>query len=198
MYSYFSIGGLVGLFIWRLAGKGSRSFARLLLGAAIIYVYWMYVPLLRNFGKLVADSAQQAQQSQQVTAAQRQLTPLNPAQLQVPLANATQHVAPPVTVAYSEPQLLDSTQRSKLSATDLEMVLQREPQFKPESQLRCKAAARGWDYTCSYMPAPLLAPTRVQFGVRVDATRSVERSRVVPPGTLIPRPQKRERDDTGS
>jgi hypothetical protein len=154
----------------------------------------MYLPRLRNFGTLL-DAA--ARQSQQANAAQRQVTSVNPAQLQVLPSSPAQSTSLPVKVAEREPQP-DSTQRSKLSATELEIVLQREPQFKPESQLRCKTATRGWDYTCSYMPAPLLAPTRVQFGVRVDETRSVERSRVVPPGTVMPRPQKRELANTGS
>lgn len=155
----------------------------------------MYVPSLRTYATFVDRSIHQ---SQPVNAAPRQLAPLNPAQLQAPPANAAQRTSLPVNVAEREPQPVSTTQRSKLSATDLEIVLQREPQFKLESQLRCTAATRGWDYTCSYMPAPLLAPTRVQFGVRVDATRWVERSRVVPPGTIIPRPQKRELGGTGS
>lgn len=196
MYSYLSIGGLAGLFIWRLAGRGGpRSVVRLLLAIGIAYVYWMYLPRLGNFGTLL-DAA--TRQSQQVNAAQRQATSVNPAQLQVLPSSPAQPTSLPVNVAEREPQPVNSTQRSKLSATELEIVLQREPQFKPESQLRCKAATRGWDYTCSYMPAPLLAPTRVQFGVRVDETRSVERSRVVPPGTVMPRPQKRELANTGS
>jgi hypothetical protein len=164
----------------------------LTLGIAVIYAYWVYLPSLRTYARLVGASTYQ---SQQASATQRQRAPLNPAQLQVLPPNPAQRRSLPVNVAEREPQPVNSTQRVKLSATDLESVLQREPQFKPESQLRCKAATRGWDYTCSYMPAPLLAPTRVQFGVRVDATRSVERSRVVPPGTIIPRPQKRELGD---
>ena len=177
MYSY--------LFTRRLAATGPRSVVRLLLAIAVVYAYWMYLPRLRTYARLLDASAHQSQQ-------------VNPAQLQVLPANAAQRTSLPVNVAEREPQPVNTTQRSKLSATDLEIVLQREPQFKPESQLRCKAVTRGWDYTCSYMPAPLLAPTRVQFGVRVDATRWLERSRVVPPGTIIPRPQKRELGATGS
>lgn len=183
------------LLISRLAANRSRSVFRLVLGIVVIYAYWTYLPSFRNYGKLVGDSLHQ---SQQANAAQRQLTSVNPAQLQVPPTNATPRTSAPVNVAPPEPQPVNTTRQPKLSAIDLEIVLQREPQFKPESQVRCKAATRGWDYTCSYMPAPLLSPTRVQFGVKVEATRWVERSRVVPPGTIIPRPQKRATGDAGS
>jgi hypothetical protein len=165
------------------------------LGVVVIYAYWTYLPSFRNYSRLVGDALHQ---SQQVIAAQRQVTSVNPAQLQVPATNAASRASAPVNVAPAEPQPVNTTRQPKLSATALEIVLQREPQFKPENQVRCKAATRGWDYTCSYMPAPVLSPTRVQFGLRVDAAGWVERSRVVPSGTIIPRPQKSATGDAGS
>jgi len=158
-------------------------FARLGLGIAVVYATWMYLPSLRTYAKLVQDSERL---SQQANATQRRLPLVNPALPRLPPANATQRVSPPVNTA----------QGSKLSATGLEIALQREPQFRPESQLHCKKATRGWDYTCSYMPTPLLSPARLQFGARVDATSWVELSRVVPAGTIIPRPRKRIPGDT--
>ena len=104
--------------------------------------------------------------------------------------------ATPADVEQRTSQSVSIAQGPKLSANGLEIALQREPQFRPESQLHCKKATPGWDYTCSYMPTPLLSATRVQFGVKVDATRWIELSRVVPAGTIIPRPQKRDRGDT--
>jgi len=148
------------------------------LGIAVVYATWMYLPSLRTYAKLVQDSARL---SQQVNATQRQLPLVNPALPRLP----------PVSVARRQSQPVNTAQGSKLSATGLEIALQREPQFRPESQLHCKKATRGWDYACSYMPTPLLSPTRLQFGVRVDAIRWIELSRVVPAGTIIPRPLKR-------
>jgi hypothetical protein len=182
------------LLISTLAANWRRA-VRWVFGIVVIYAYCTYLPSFRNYSKLVGDSLHQ---SQQVIAAQRQVTSVNPAQLQVQPTNAASRPPAPVNVAPAEPQPVNTTRQPKLSATALEIVLQREPQFKPENQVRCKAATRGWDYTCSYMPAPVLSPTRVQFGIRVDATRWVERSRVVPPGTIIPRPQKRATGDAGS
>ena len=159
------------------------SFVRLGLGIAVVYATWMYLPSLRTYAKLVQDSKRL---SQQANATQRQLPLLNPPLPRLPPANVAQRQSQPVNAA----------QGSKLNATGLEIALQREPQFKPESQLHCKKATRGWDYTCSYLPTPLLSPTRLQFGARVDATSWVELSRVVPAGTIIPRPRKRIPGDT--
>jgi hypothetical protein len=84
-----------------------------------------------------------------------------------------------------------NAQSHKLSSADLEAALRGAKQFGPNSQLDCnhEPAAPDWDYVCSYMPTPLQSPTRLQFGVNVDATRWVKVSRVMPMGTILPRPQ---------
>ena len=79
--------------------------------------------------------------------------------------------------------------RIKLSAVNLESALRREPQFGANSEINCEPAARDWDYVCTYLPTPLQSRTRLQFGVRVDATRLVKVSRVVPIGTILPSPE---------
>ena len=88
-------------------------------------------------------------------------------------------------------QTVTAAQPHKLSAPNLESALREAKQFGPNSQLHCDSepAAPYWDYVCSYMPTPLQSPTRLQFGVNVDATRWVKVSRVMPMGTVLPRPQ---------
>lgn len=82
-----------------------------------------------------------------------------------------------------------TSQQQKLSAAKLESDLRQAKPFGPDSQLRCKAAVRHWDYVCSYLPTPRQSSTRLQFGVNVDATRWVKVSRVMPMGTSLPPPQ---------
>jgi len=178
--------------LWRLLASRSRSAVRLGLGIAVVYAFWMYLPALRTYARLVNTSVQL---SQQVNATPRQLPSMNLAQPPLPPPNTTQRPSLPADVEQRTSQSVSIAQGPKLSANGLEIALQREPQFRPESQLHCKKATPGWDYTCSYMPTPLLSATRVQFGVKVDATRWIELSRVVPAGTIIPRPQKRDRGD---
>jgi hypothetical protein len=88
-------------------------------------------------------------------------------------------------------QTVNAAQAHKLSAPNLESALREAKQFGPNSQLHCdyEPAAPDWDYVCSYMPTPLQSTTRLQFGANVDATRWVKVSRVVPMGTILPRPQ---------
>jgi len=147
----------------------------------------MNLPAIRTYIRLVADSGHQ---SQQANLAPPRSSSMNPVQPQLPSTRATPHLSPSVNVEQRQSPTAGAAQQSKLSATGVEIALRREPQFRPESQLRCRAASRGWDYICSYMPTPLLSPTRLQFGVRVDAMRWVELSRVVPAGAIVPRPQK--------
>lgn len=170
--------------IWIFAAANRyRSGVRLGLGIAVIYATWMYLPALRTYGKLVGESRRLAQQ-------------VDTAPRPVPVVNLARPPLQRAAAAPRQSQPANSAPGSKLSAIALEITLQREPQFRPESQLHCKAATRGWDYTCSYMPTPTLSSTRLQFGARVDATRWVELSRVVPAGTTIPRPQKRASSET--
>ena len=83
-------------------------------------------------------------------------------------------------------RMVAAAQRPKLTAANLESALRREPAFGPKSLIHCEPAARDWDYVCNYLPTPLQSPTRLQFGVSVDAVRWVKVSRVVPMGTILP------------
>jgi len=86
-------------------------------------------------------------------------------------------------------RMVTAAQHPKLTAADLESALRREPAFRANAQLHCEPAARDWDYVCNYLPTPLQSPTRLQFGVSVDAVRWVKVSRVVPMGTILPPPR---------
>jgi hypothetical protein len=178
--------------IWIFAAAGRyRSVVRVGLGIAVIYASWMYLPALRTYSHLVGESARQSH-----TAA-RQLPPVHSTPPVLLPLNAPQQLSPPRNAAQARiSQAANPAQQPKLSAAGLEIALQREPQFRPGSQLHCKAATRGWDYTCSYLPTPQLSSTRLQFGARVDAARWIELSRVVPAGTIIPSPQKRAPGNT--
>jgi hypothetical protein len=77
----------------------------------------------------------------------------------------------------------------KLSAVQTETTLLQTNHFSPKSQLHCQPADRNWDYVCSYLPTPTQSQTKLQFGVAVNATRWVKVSRVVPIGTVVPRPE---------
>jgi hypothetical protein len=79
----------------------------------------------------------------------------------------------------------------KLSAANLESALLRARQFRPDSQLHCESGSQGWDYVCNYMPTPTQSPTRLQFGVNVDAMRWLQVSPMRPAGTNLPPPEKR-------
>jgi len=79
----------------------------------------------------------------------------------------------------------------KLSAANLESALLRANQFRPDSQLHCESGSKGWDYVCNYMPTPTQSPTRLQFGVNVDAMRWLQVSPMRPAGTSLPPPEKR-------
>ena len=79
----------------------------------------------------------------------------------------------------------------KLSAANLESALLRANQFRPDSQLNCQSGSQGWDYVCSYLPTPTQSPTRLQFGVNVDAMRWLQVSPMRPAGTNLPSPEKR-------
>ena len=79
----------------------------------------------------------------------------------------------------------------KLSAANLESALLRAHQFRPDSQLHCESGSQGWDYVCNYMPTPTQSPTRLQFGVTVDAMRWLQLSPMRPAGTNLPPPEKR-------
>ena len=81
--------------------------------------------------------------------------------------------------------------QAKLSAANLESALLRAHQFKPDSQLHCESGSQGWDYVCNYMPTPTQSPTRLQFGVNVDAMRWLRFSPMRPAGTNLPPPEKR-------
>ena len=77
----------------------------------------------------------------------------------------------------------------KLSAAQTETTLLQTNHFSPKSQLHCEPADRNWNYVCSYLPTPTQSQTKLQFGVAVNATRWVKVSRVVPIGTVVPRPE---------
>jgi len=77
----------------------------------------------------------------------------------------------------------------KMSAADLESSFAPANRLAPTADLRCKPAARDWDYVCSYMPTPLQATTRLEFGVTVDEKRWIDASSMVPAGTTIPPPR---------
>ena len=79
----------------------------------------------------------------------------------------------------------------KLSAANLESALLRAHQVRPDSQLHCESGSQGWDYVCNYMPTPTQSPTRLQFGVNVDAMRWLQVSPMRPAGTNLPPPEKR-------
>ena len=79
----------------------------------------------------------------------------------------------------------------KLSAANLESALLRAHQFRPDSQLHCESGSQGWDYVCNYMPTPTQSPTRLEFGVNVDAMRWLQVSPMRPAGTNLPSPEKR-------
>ena len=134
--------------LWRLLASRSRSAVRLGLGIAVVYAFWMYLPALRTYARLVNTSVQL---SQQVNATPRQLPSMNLAQPPLPPPNTTQRPSLPADVEQRTSQSVSIAQGPKLSANGLEIALQREPQFRPESQLHCKKATPGWDYTCSYM-----------------------------------------------
>ncbi len=78
----------------------------------------------------------------------------------------------------------------KLSAANLESALLRAHQVRPDSQLHCESGSQGWDYVCNYMPTPTQSPTRLQFGVNVDAMRWLQLSPMRPAGTNLPPPEK--------
>ena len=78
---------------------------------------------------------------------------------------------------------------TKLSAAKLESALRQANRLGPEAEFHCQAASRDWDYVCSYLPTALPSPTRLQFGINVDATRWVKLSPVVPIGTAVPGPE---------
>ena len=82
-----------------------------------------------------------------------------------------------------------SAARPKLSAANLESALRQAHGLGADSQLRCEAADRDWDYVCSYIPTALHSRTRLQFGVDVDAKLWTKVSSVVPVGTAVPPPQ---------
>ena len=179
--------------IFAAAGR-YRSVVRLGLGIAVLYAAWMYRPALRTYAHLVSESSRLTRIA---NASTPKLPVINPAGSPSLPPNGPELLSPAINAA--QPRVLEPANTAhgqKLSAAGLEIVLQREPQFRPGSQLHCKAATRGWDYTCSYMPTPLLSKTRLQFGARVDATRWIELSRVVPAGTIIPRPQRRAPGNT--
>jgi hypothetical protein len=85
-------------------------------------------------------------------------------------------------------QMAPATRDGKLSAAKLEAALNQGKQFGPSPDFQCIPAARDWDYVCSYMTTPLQSRKRLQFGVRVDATRSVMISSIAPMGTVVPPP----------
>jgi hypothetical protein len=80
-------------------------------------------------------------------------------------------------------------QNQKLSAPQLVALLVQTNQVAPNAELQCKAARRDWDYVCTYMPKPLESPTRLQFGLNVDATRWTKVSRHMPMGAAVLPPQ---------
>jgi hypothetical protein len=86
-------------------------------------------------------------------------------------------------------QTREATARQKLSAANLESALRQAHRLGADSQLRCEAADRDWDYVCSYIPTALHSRTRLQFGVDVDAKRWTKVSSVVPVETAVPPPQ---------
>lgn len=86
-------------------------------------------------------------------------------------------------------EISPATRDGKLSAANLEAALKQGNQFGPSPEFQCIPAARDWDYVCSYMTSPLQSRKRLQFGVRVDATRWVMVSSIVPMGTVVPPPQ---------
>jgi hypothetical protein len=77
----------------------------------------------------------------------------------------------------------------KLSAANLEALLLQSKQFAPDSRPQCQRAAVSWDYVCSYMPRASQSTDRLQFGVKVDATRWVKVSAIVPAGVRVPAPE---------
>jgi hypothetical protein len=86
-------------------------------------------------------------------------------------------------------QTREAAARPKLSAANLESALRQAHRLGAESQLRCEAADRDWDYVCSYIPTELNSQTRLQFGIDVDAKLWTKVSSVVPVGTAVPPPQ---------
>jgi hypothetical protein len=86
-------------------------------------------------------------------------------------------------------QTREATARQKLSAANLASALRQAHRLGADSQFRCEAADRDWDYVCSYIPTELHSRTRLQFGVDVDAKRWTKVSSVVPVGTAVPPPQ---------
>lgn len=82
-----------------------------------------------------------------------------------------------------------TAQRDKLSAPELVALLVQTNQVAPNAELQCKAAPRDWDYVCSYMPKPLESPTRLQFGLNVDAKRWIKVSRHMPMAAVVLPPQ---------
>ena len=82
-----------------------------------------------------------------------------------------------------------AARQRKMSAADLESSLARATRLAPTADLRCKPADRDWDYVCSYMPTPLQAKTRLEFGVTVDEKRWIDASSMVPAGTTVPPPR---------
>lgn len=80
-------------------------------------------------------------------------------------------------------------QNQKLSAPQLVALLVQTNQVAPNAELQCKAARRDWDYVCTYMPNPLESPTRLQFGLNVDATRWTTVSRHMSIGATVLPPQ---------
>src|SRR5262245_61904566 len=77
-------------------------------------------------------------------------------------------------------------QPSKLSASGAELQLRETNRFQlaePSRQdLHCNAAPSRWDYVCSYVIVRTPAPTRLHFGVRVNANSIIEYSTVTPMG----------------
>jgi hypothetical protein len=87
----------------------------------------------------------------------------------------------------NEAQPRSAALQGKLSARDLESMLLASKQFPPDSHPQCQPAFVNWDYVCSYMPKPSQSAGRLQFGVKVDATRWTQVSSIVPAGTPVPR-----------
>jgi hypothetical protein len=141
-----------------------NSAYRLALGIVLVYVLWMIVPHAIAYAKLIGGGARRSQ---------------NRAAVQRQNQNVAQH----------QNQNVAQRQNQKLSAPQLVALLVQTNQVAPNAELQCKAARRDWDYVCTYMPKPLESPTRLQFGLNVDATRWTKVSRHMPMGAAVLPPQ---------
>lgn len=88
--------------------------------------------------------------------------------------------------AAAAPQQQIQPQPNKLSAPKLEAMLLESRQFPPDSRPQCYPVPVNWDYVCSYTPKASQSTRRLQFGVKVDATRWVKVSSIVPVGSPVP------------